>query len=100
MDLEDIQHLTDAEKDRYLKLERLFDSDGWKLVEEWATQQRENATARLVSATSWDQHRLLTGARLVYAELEGLRETTESTFASLASANKEAKLVSEEEEYE
>jgi hypothetical protein len=100
VDLDDIQYLNDAEKDRYVKLERLFTSDGWSLVEEWAKQQRENATGRLINANSWEEHRVMTGVRAVYAEVENLRESTEATFAQIAAANKEAALLSEESKFE
>ena len=100
MDLDDIQYLTDAEKANYVKLERLFASDGWTLVEEWAQQRLNNATDRLINANSWEEHRTMTGVRAVYAELVNLRESTEQTFSQLAAANKEARQVSDESKFE
>jgi hypothetical protein len=100
MDLEQIKYLSNEEKDRYAKLERLFSSDGWTLVEEWAKQLHSDATARVLSATSWDVNRVFTGARAAYNEVATLREATEEQFVQMAEAARAAAVIEEESKYE
>ena len=100
MDLEQIQHLTDEQKARYLELERTFDSPGWKLVEEFALQRRDDAVARVLFAKSWDEHQVFSGAKDAFAIFVNLRESTENEFAALAAANAEVARTKDEEEYE
>lgn len=100
MDLDQIQHLTDEQKERYLQLERTFDTPGWKLVEEYAIQRANDATGRLLAAKSWEENRIFAGGREAFALFANLRESTESEFAALAAANAEAKRTQDEEDYE
>lgn len=84
MDLEQLARLNDAEKDRYVKLERMFDTPGWKIVEDWARQNAQQQMLRAAHATSWEQHQMATGARLVYETVASLRDTTEAEFTAKA----------------
>lgn len=100
MDTDKLKHLTDEQKDRFFKLERLFESPGWALVQEWAQAQRENVTSRLISANTWEQNRLMSGARSAFMLLENLQNATEAEFEALADANESAQLASDEEKFE
>lgn len=100
MDLDQIQNLTNEQKDAYLKMERLFDSPGWGIVEKFAKERHEVATNRLLHAKSWDENRIFTGARDAIELFVNLRENTEAEFVQLAAANLANKLSTEEDENE
>jgi spore maturation protein CgeB len=84
MDLDQIKYLPDPLKDRYAKLERVFQSDGWALVVDFAKQRATEAQARIVNASTWEDVLLNRGRLQVYAELATLNDTTEAEFAQLA----------------
>lgn len=100
MDLDKLKFLNNEQKARFSQLEALFRSDGWELVEEWAKQHRESATANLISANTWEKNRLFTGAREAFGLVENLRAATEAEFEALASANEEAAQVEDETRFE
>jgi hypothetical protein len=84
MDLEQLKYLTPDQKDRYVTLERMFDSKGWAVVEAWAKQRATLEYQRAATASGWDDHRLATGSRLAYEQIANLREATEQEFVDLA----------------
>jgi hypothetical protein len=100
MNLEQIKNLPDGMKDRYSKLEAIFNSPGWDLVIEWAKARREGAEQRQLHASVWDHVLVNRGAGFAYAELETLRDTTEAEFAALAEAEAERLLQEDEFEHE
>jgi hypothetical protein len=100
VDLDKLKHLTDTQKDSFLKLERTFQSDGWQLVEEWAAAQEETAKDRVQNATSWDDFRLFKGAQQAFSLIRNLRETTEQQFEQLADANAEQVELEDEVQFE
>jgi hypothetical protein len=100
MNLEQIKHLPDGDKERFRKLESVFNSPGWELVMDWAKTRRADVQNRQLSAGSWDHALLNRGAGYAYAELENLRELTEAEYAAIAQHNAELVLQEDEAEYE
>lgn len=100
MDLDQIKYLPDPAKDRFAKLERVFQSDGWPLIVEFAKQRAVEAQQRILSAGSWDEVVLYRGRLQVYAELATLAETTEQEFAQIAETNKAAAEQDDEVKFE
>lgn len=100
MNLEQIKHLPDDAKERFRKLESVFNSPGWDLVMEWAKTRRTEAQNRQLSAGTWDHALINRGAGYAYAELESIREVTEAEFAAIAEQNAELALQENEAEYE
>jgi hypothetical protein len=100
MDLEQIKFLDDGQKDRYMKLQRVFESDGWALIEQQMRNAAAAATDRILNAQTWDQSNLNRGARFVYNEVATLRETTDIEFAQLAAAQAATQEVQNEIEFE
>lgn len=100
MELDQIKYLDDGMKNRYAKLERLFDSDGWKLVmllcAEWSEQSKERAA----SAQTWEDNRFAAGQRMAYFHLTKLEEATEREFIQLAEEAKAKTETADAEEFE
>lgn len=87
MDLDQLNNLTDDQKDRYVTLERTFDSKGWKIVEAWASVRAQEEFQRAAMAGTWEDHQRATGARMAYEQVAALREATELEFLNLAESN-------------
>lgn len=100
MDLEQLRYLDDDQKARYVKLERTFNTEGWVVIEEWALEKIDAAIKAAASASSWDQHRILTGMRLAFEQVAGLRDSTEKEFLQMAEDNLINSQQEVEEEYE
>jgi hypothetical protein len=87
--------LTDEQRDRYAKLESLFEHPGWDIVKEYAQAGAVSQGQRAMNATSWPEHQQATGARYAFAQVASLPEVTYTEFANLAA---EAASVQEEED--
>ena len=91
--VEVLQNLTDDQKDRYMKLERLLESDGWLLIKEWLESQALVAKDRVTFANTWEENRRAFGNMEVYYQLANLAEEVENQFTALAQDNKYSKEV-------
>lgn len=85
--------LTDEQRDRYSKLEKLFEHPGWKIVQEYAQAGVTSQGMRAMNAINWNEHQQATGARLAFAQVASLPDVTHTEFANLAA---EAALAQEE----
>lgn len=97
MDLNQISHLTAEQKDHYVKLERMFGTPGWLLLEQWAEKSAIEQKERAALATTWDQNRIAVGALSAYQQVAGLQEATEREFEALAE-DQQSKTKDEEEQ--
>lgn len=87
MDLDQIKHLTDEQKERYMALTRLFEMPGWAIIKKWAEVNYEESRERGASANTWEQNRIHLGERVVYDVLRKTEEITEREYSSLAEEN-------------
>jgi hypothetical protein len=85
--VEILKHLTEDQRQRYLLLEKTFDSDGWPLIIEWATKRANECHSRAANANSWDDNRISVGAREVYLQIANMRDSTTMEFSKMAEAN-------------
>lgn len=90
LDLETIKYLDDSQKNRYAKLERLFDSEGWKLVVKLFGELSTMAMERAANAQTWEDNRFAAGQRFAYTHFTKLEDVTEAEFQKLADDAKEA----------
>ncbi len=100
MDQQLLNSLTDAQKSRFARLERLFKSEGWKDVMAWAALNSEDQKQRQLHAPTWEQNRLAYGAWLAFDMLASLEETTLKEFEALAVQQHEQRLTEDEERHE
>lgn len=84
MDLEQIKHLNDEQKNRYMALTKLFEMPGWVIIQTWAERNYEESRDRAASASSWDQNRIAVGERIVYDVLRKMEEITEREYSALS----------------
>lgn len=94
LDMDQIMALPGPMRERYQLLEKLFEHPGFKFLKEWAVAQVNEQTARILNATSWDQHLVARGAQLAYQNFVNVEELTHQEFAAMA-AEAHAKEVEE-----
>lgn len=94
--MEIIKNLDDGQTDRFMKLEKMFESDGWTLIAEWAATQAEFAHNAAAYAGSWEENRMAVGSEKVYLAVAKLRDAVLQEFQGIA----EAKLAEAEENSE
>lgn len=87
MDLVQIQHLTDDQKERYMALTRLFEMPGWDIIKKWAELNYEESRDRGSAAMTWDANRIAFGERIVYDVMRKMEEITEREYATLSEQN-------------
>lgn len=90
MELEQLKLLSPEQKDKYMRLERLFEQPGWDDIERWALVNRMASAERQLNAQNWDQNRVAHGARLAFEMLENLKAATEHEFEALAADAQQA----------
>jgi len=84
LDMEQLNALPPADRNRYLALEKLFAMPGWKIVVALAKQNSEAAVQRAAFATSWGDNRLAIGNGYAWNEIQQLETATEKTYATMA----------------
>lgn len=97
MELVDLQLLTDAQKERYMILQRGFESQFWGLLKAWGQQNANEQLARLFHASNWDTHCLARGAHDAFNLLANVEASVEAEFANYAKEAQEAKEAAAEE---
>ena len=100
MDQNQINALTPGQKERYSKLESLFEHPGWAIVEQWAQLNADEHRDRAAFAQTWDANRVSVGARTAFALVVNLRNATEAEFAQLAADAAATTLIEDELENE
>lgn len=79
-----ISLLTDEQRQRYNALEKLFDSQGWQIVQEFAQTSAEAQAVRALDAQDWASNRTAIGARAAFIQIASLQQITETEFSNLA----------------
>lgn len=90
LDIEVLQNLTDDQKNRYMKMEQLLESDGWALLQQWLQGQAEAAQGRATYAQTWEDNRVAVGQMYVYTQLADLNDAVHAEFTELARQNAES----------
>lgn len=80
----------DVERDRFVKFQSVFESDGWPLIVELATARAYAAGLEGANATTWEQNRIAYGARSVWEQIARLAENCTADFELVASEAKAA----------
>jgi len=76
--------LDDAALDRFVKFQELFETAGWRLMEEYANAQSNAAILAGANCLTWDENRLHKGARVVWDEIANAHATFMREFALMA----------------
>ena len=87
MDLVQIQHLTDEQKERYKALPQVFELPGWAIIKKWAELNHDESRDRGASASTWEMNRIAFGERIVYDVVRKMEDITELEYSSLAKEN-------------
>ena len=98
-----VKFLPDGEKERMRNLEQLFDSKGWKILEEWINAQYVQSRDNTLLAKTWADNRMAFGRLTVFGDLRELPERTTLEFEEQARAYEQAHVeaeVDDELEYE
>lgn len=87
--MEILKNLTSDQAIRFGKLEKTFETDGWKLLVEWATTQSKLWRDRAALSESWDDNRIAVGKMAVFKEFITLEQSVTNEFEAQADANLE-----------
>lgn len=86
---ETMKFLTDTERDRFVKFQALFESDGWHLLVEYAQAKAAEATQRAALADSWENNRLAVGYRGAWGEISNIENQFMNEFDAIAAERRE-----------
>jgi len=87
----------DVQRQRYAAAQETFETDGWKLIVEYALARAFEAGLRGANAQSWEQNREALGARKVWDEVASLGSAWMNEFEEVARQNKLAAVESSED---
>lgn len=103
LDLEQLNALPAADREQYMKLEKLFAQPGWKIVIKGALENVATAFRQAAYASTWDQNRAAIGNMSAWQSIANMEKDTQAGFIAkindLAAAH-EAERVSSELDYE
>lgn len=95
-EMEVLKWLNDDQKNNKQLFEKLFESEGWKLLHQFLTHNVEQALLRKLNAQNWDTNRVAHGEHLAYSELANIQNALEAQFRTIAeNARDAARLESE-----
>lgn len=103
LDNEQLNALSAPERERYMELERLFASKGWKIVQATAQENANTAFNLGANASSWAENRVAFGNRIAWQTILNFEESTQQLFEQRAATALQAAeiiSISEESEYE
>jgi hypothetical protein len=88
--------LDDVERDRFVKFQELFESDGWRLLKNIAVAKVTEHGVLGANAKTWEDNRVALGARTAWEDVANASDTFMSSFEQVALQNKEAAADTEE----
>lgn len=103
LDIEQLNVLSPEHRERYMELERLFASKGWKIVKAMSEANAKAAHDAAANASSWADNRLAIGNRGAWMMVANLEEQTEQVYEDLSAKALQAVeivRIAEEHEYE
>lgn len=103
LDQTQLSVLSPSDRDRYMDLESLFRSKGWKIVKALAEQNALTAHNVAATANTWADNRIAVGNRSAWQTIINFEEATEAHYLGLITAvqaTREVELMHEEHDYE
>ena len=89
--------LGDAERDRFVKMQETFETDGWRLIREYALAKITEHVVNGANAKSWDDTRAHLGARLAWDQVSKMDADFMNAFEQAALAAREEASGSQED---
>jgi hypothetical protein len=86
LDGEQLNHLSEDEKDRYNQFEEWFDANPWLWTKQVLTEQVEEMKLRALASPTWDETLFLRGQLAATLSFLSLPESTYNEFAAHAAA--------------
>lgn len=103
LDLEQLNALPMADRERYMQLEKLFAQPGWKVIMKHAHENVAQAMRQAAFAANWDQNRAAIGNMSAWQSIANMEKETHAAFTAKVTdlgAQREAQRISEEAAYE
>ena len=100
---EQLNELTDNEKDRYAKFSGLVGHPGWELLVEFAQAQAQAAVQRGFSSATRDQHQVAVGEFQTWNHVATFGDSVDHQFGEIAAQRQQARteqVISQEEAFE
>lgn len=82
--------LNDMQRDRFVKFQALFESDGWPLIVEMAQAYSAAHAAQQTVAKTWEEVLVARGSQRVWAAVANWADTVMTEFEVVAEQAKEA----------
>jgi hypothetical protein len=87
--MEIAQNLTEEDRATYIALTRLFESDGWTILNQMLEENRESATQRKLNASDWEENRIEHGKIFALDVMIGFPDSFENMYSHAAEDNLE-----------
>lgn len=79
-------HINDTQRERFVKLQETFESDGWRLIVEWCDMKAMEAGFNGANCKSWEDNREQHGRRDAWMQASKLADTFMNEFEMVAQA--------------
>jgi len=89
LDTESLQYLPDDMKDRLVKFENMFSSDGWAQLVQWAKASADEQRDRMLFCRNWEQYINLQAQWTMFTDFANLEESTLAEFEGIAKEHRE-----------
>jgi len=97
LEFDDLKLLNEAQKDLYMRFQRLFESDYWPLVVQHAQIKVNESVMRQLGATNWETVVESRGQSTAWSQVVSLQQEYDHLFDQMV---EEAKMTKEIEDYE
>jgi hypothetical protein len=94
--MEIAQNLTEADRATYIALTRLFESDGWTILNQMLEENRDAATQRKLHANDWIENRIEHGKIFALDVMINFPDSFENLYSHQAEENLELQTLTAE----
>ena len=70
-----MMHLDDEGRERFVKLQETFETEGWVLLKEWCVYQANVAGVKGANAETWEDCKEQKGRRMAWLDASNMAET-------------------------
>jgi len=83
LDMDELKHLPNEYKDKYMLLERLFGDKSWEYIKAWCQKSADQQVIALLQAQNWEQHVYAAGKRDGFLEMLNMEKNVAFQFRQI-----------------